>query len=101
VVHSARSARIKSPQINRSAWLWSIGAALAASILLVVFVPKNSVTEAPGETPGTISEAPIAIPDVMDEHYGVRVRLVEGSSDPVVTLYLKNSAYDDATDKGQ
>ena len=73
-----------------SAWIWAAGAGIAASILVALTFPAALV-----ETPRVNSIEPAAavsmsIPEAQDEHYGVRVKFVPGSSDPVVSLYFKN-----------
>lgn len=96
--HSARSSRIALPAKTPSVWLWSIGAGLAASVLLAFLMPKTASNPPPPTMSETTTSASMTVPEAEDEHYGVRVRLVEGSSDPVVTLYFKNSSYDDTLD---
>ncbi len=84
----AASATMLAPHL--SAWIWAAGAGLAASILVALTFPATLV-----ETPRVNSIEPAAamsmsIPEAQDEHYGVRVKFVPGSSDPVVSLYFKN-----------
>lgn len=86
--NSKRVATVHAPHV--AAWMWAAGLGLAASILFALNFPAPVL-----ETPRVNSVEPTAamsmsIPEAQDEHYGVRVKFVPGSSDPVVSLYFKN-----------
>ncbi|HLX64973.1 MAG TPA: zf-HC2 domain-containing protein [Planctomycetota bacterium] len=96
IAKSAPPAPIKNPSPHAN-WFLTIGFGLAASVLFSFAIPGPAPLP-PEDLSDATASAPMAIPDALDDHYGVRVRMVPGSTDPVVTLYFKNSSTDDNID---
>jgi anti-sigma factor RsiW len=85
---------IEKPSPFSRAWIWAAGVGLAASILLALWLPNETPQMSPINPSDSVALSAISmsIPEAQDDHYGVRVRFVSGSSDPVVSLYYKTPA---------
>lgn len=94
-------------QLSRDrGWMWAAGVGLAASVMLALWLPQSSPQTMPAmrtEPNATAtamvaasSASSMAIPETQDDHYGVRIRFVPGSSDPVVSLYYKTPVHENA-----
>ncbi len=78
--------------IGSRAWIWAVGAGVAAAIALALWLPDSAshITTPPETESPVASGGSMSIPETQDENYGVRIRFVSGNSDPVVSLYYKS-----------
>ncbi|MEI6232773.1 MAG: hypothetical protein WCT04_06965 [Planctomycetota bacterium] len=75
------------------AWKFAAGIGLAASLYMMFGIPglTPQPTLNPEPVQPIVAVSSMSIPETQDDNYGVRVRFVPGSSDPVVTLYYKSA----------
>ena len=90
VQRPATSPVIRPATVKWNMWSWGAGLGLAAAAMLAI-VFSTPPNPPPMQSPVPGNSMAMSIPESQDERYGVLVKYVPGSDDPVICLYEKQS----------